>query len=113
MIPNVDIKIGELIEKVDIGSHTTSNAKLYHVKGNGKIIDSPGIREFGLWHYDSNKIHEGFTEIYDASSNCKFRDCLHQHNSKGCAVIAAATSTNGLIHPVRLENFRKLLENSM
>src|SRR5690606_15854563 len=55
--------VGNLSTARDKGTHTTTAARLYHLPGSGDLIDSPGIREFGLWHMDAGQIFEGFVDF--------------------------------------------------
>ena len=108
VMPSVDIRVGELTTKLQVGSHTTSNARLYHLPFGGDLIDSPGIREFGLWHLDEESIHRGFKEIHQASKSCKFRNCRHTEGEIGCAVRKNAEA--GLINMSRLRHYFDLVE---
>lgn len=65
ILPDENIRTGGLTQKIQMGSHTTSNARLYHLACGGDLIDSPGIREYGLWHLDERDIQEGFKEIFE------------------------------------------------
>lgn len=107
IIPSALAKVGDLVEKVDLGAHTTSNARLYRLPKGGNIIDSPGIREFGLWHYDGDTIRRGFREIHEESFRCKFNDCKHDTRSPGCAVREAISL--GKISRHRWVNYNKVL----
>lgn len=89
----------------NLGRHTTSNSTFYHLPAGGAIIDSPGVREFGLWHMPAEDIVQGFKEFRSFLSNCKFRDCDHQ-NTPGCALKKAAQE--GLISSDRLNNYVKI-----
>ncbi|MGI9250149.1 MAG: ribosome small subunit-dependent GTPase A [Pseudohongiellaceae bacterium] len=66
------------------GTHTTTTARLYHLV-NFNLIDSPGIREFGLDHIEEADIWRGFVEFRPFLGQCKYRDCSHQHEP-GCAL---------------------------
>ena len=57
----------------------------------GGIVDTPGIREYGIWHLTPDDIIAGFVELYPLAGDCQFRDCKHTHNSKGCALWEAVT----------------------
>lgn len=78
LLPDEDIRIGELSNSEAKGRHTTTNSQLYHFPFGGYCIDSPGIREFGLWHATRADILAGFPEIAEAAEQCKFRNCGHQ-----------------------------------
>lgn len=99
-------KVGGLSENREEGRHTTTTTDFYEIAQGTRILDSPGIREFGLDHYDQPLLERGFVEIAEAAAHCRFRDCNHT-NTPGCAVEAAAQS--GEIDPRRLENYRHLL----
>lgn len=91
------------------GTHTTSTTRFYHLPTGGALIDSPGIREFGLWHLQSSEIANGFIEFRNYISDCKFRNCQHTHEPD-CAVLKAVS--DGLIYTSRLESYHLLLENT-
>ncbi len=89
-----------------LGQHTTTAARLYHFPHGGAVIDSPGVREFGLWHLDPEHITSGFIEFRAFAGLCKFRDCKHD-NDPGCALREAVEQ--GLIAPTRFENYHQIL----
>ena len=90
------------------GKHTTTTSRLYALQGRGHIIDSPGIREFGLWHLSPDAIVEGLPEFRALASECRFRDCNHS-DSAGCAIIAAIE--DGRIHASRASSYRQVLDS--
>ena len=83
------------------GVHTTSVSTLYNTD-NMQLIDSPGIRDIGIDHLDSNEIIMGFSEILNFSKKCTFPRCSHK-NDEGCAVLNAVQ--NGDIEESRYKNF--------
>ena len=84
-----DARIGEISDSTGKGKHTTTTAYLYPLKNNqGHIIDSPGVREFGLIKLSAQDIFHGFIEFKPFIGYCKFRDCSHT-NEPGCALKAA------------------------
>lgn len=101
-------KIGALVKNTNIGSHTTSSARLFHLEGGGSVIDSPGIRELGVWHLSDESIKAGFFEIVELSKDCKFRNCQHNEDSLGCAVQKALKE--GAINHMRFTHMRSLLK---
>jgi ribosome biogenesis GTPase len=106
LLPEAAIKTGEL-SNIDLGSHTTTTARLYHLPQlHGDIIDSPGMREFPLWQQDLNTIASGFVEFKPFLHNCKYRNCLHVHEP-GCALRQAAEE--GKISSIRLASYQKIL----
>ncbi len=91
-----------------LGQHTTTAARLYHFPHGGDVIDSPGVREFGLWHLDAEQITHGFVEFHDYLGRCKYRDCKHD-TDPGCAIRQAVE--NGEIAESRFENYHRILES--
>jgi ribosome biogenesis GTPase len=67
------------------GRHTTTSSKIYDLPNGARIIDTPGIRELGLWNVSSDEIRHYFPEFDDFSRQCAFSDCSHTHEPR-CAV---------------------------
>jgi ribosome biogenesis GTPase len=86
------------------GRHTTSLRELFLVPGCGCLIDSPGVREIGLWG-EASALDATFQDIADLAGSCRFADCAHQ-SEPGCAVKAALES--GQLDPERYESYLKL-----
>lgn len=107
LLPDENIRIGELSEAEIKGRHTTTHSQLYAFPSGGFCIDSPGIREFGLWHASAEQVLSGFKEIHAASGMCKFRDCSH-NSEPGCAVKSAVD--RGDIHPERFQNYQLIIK---
>ncbi len=106
IMPNdTSIPTGSISEHSLLGCHTTSNSTLYHIPTGGDLIDSPGVREFGLWHMQPSEIARGYREFQGYISQCKFRNCNHL-DSPACAVINAVK--NKLISQKRYENYVKI-----
>ncbi|OQP31811.1 small ribosomal subunit biogenesis GTPase RsgA [Pantoea latae] len=91
-----------------LGQHTTTASRLYHFPHGGDVIDSPGVREFGLWHLEPEQITRGFVEFREFIGSCKFRDCKHG-NDPGCAIRAAVEA--GQIDRSRFDNYHRILES--
>lgn len=89
-----------------LGQHTTTAARLYHFPHGGDVIDSPGVREFGLWHLEPEQVTRGFVEFRDYLGDCKFRDCKHDADP-GCAIREAVE--RGDIAEERFENYHRIL----
>ncbi|HMW49209.1 MAG TPA: small ribosomal subunit biogenesis GTPase RsgA, partial [Cellvibrionaceae bacterium] len=106
LLPDEQIKIGELSEGVAKGRHTTTHARLYHFAGGGACIDSPGIREFGLGHLSPEQVAQGFVEFEGFLGQCKFRNCLHQQDP-GCALLHAREE--GVISSERFASYQQIL----
>lgn len=108
LMPELGLETKAVSENSGLGQHTTTVARLYHFPEGGDLIDSPGIREFGLWHMTPEQVCEGFVEFADYLGTCKFRDCKHK-DDPGCALVAAAE--DGKIHPDRLASFQRIMES--
>ena len=106
LMPELGLITQEVSENSGLGQHTTTVARLYHFDQGGDLIDSPGIREFGLWHLTPEQVCHGFIEFSEFLGSCKFRDCKHQQDP-GCALIAAAQQKK--IHPDRFTSFQRIL----
>jgi ribosome biogenesis GTPase len=89
------------------GRHTTTHRELVLLPGGGVLIDSPGLREVGLWQGDSDAdgVARTFPEITALVDQCRFADCTHRREP-GCAVLAAVA--DGRIGEERLASWRKL-----
>ncbi len=106
LMPELELVTKIVSENSGLGQHTTTVARLYHFNEGGDLIDSPGIREFGLWHLTPEQVCHGFIEFSDYLGYCKFRDCKHQ-TDPGCALISASEEEK--IHPKRLASFQRIL----
>jgi ribosome biogenesis GTPase len=100
-------RVGELSDHSRLGKHTTTNAQLFHFPAGGSVIDSPGIREFGLWHLNPSEVIKGYREFGPLLGQCRFSDCRHL-SEPGCALKAAAES--GEISQDRLDRYFMLLD---
>lgn len=105
LLPDAKLEVGDLSELSREGTHTTTKAKLFHLPDGGQLIDSPGIRDFSLWHIDVRQLEHGFIEIADQLGHCRFRDCKHE-NEPGCAIHAAVES--GAISQQRFSSYERI-----
>lgn len=108
LLPGIEISVGELSQKRKKGTHTTTTARLFHMPSGGDLIDSPGIREFGLWHISEDELLDGFVEFRPHLGYCKFRDCAHEQEP-GCAIRDALAS--GKIPPHRFESYLRIRQS--
>jgi len=108
LLPDQAIRIGDLSEASGQGRHTTTTTMLYHLPSGGDLIDSPGVREFGLFESDPQRIASGFVGFASLLGHCRFRDCRHRAEP-GCALSNAATQ--GTIDARRLESFHRIVDN--
>ncbi|NND69162.1 MAG: ribosome small subunit-dependent GTPase A [Halioglobus sp.] len=94
------------VQYTDEGMHGGTNAVLSHLPGGGSVIDSPGIREFGLWQLSLEEVSLGFREMRPYMGHCRFSNCSHLHEP-GCALIDALASGN--ISQARLDSYRHIV----
>lgn len=109
LAPEQEVRVGAISEASGHGRHTTSVARLYRLPGDGAIIDSPGVRAFGLGHLEPESIAAGFREFKPYLGRCRFRDCRHR-NEPGCALRTAAEE--GAIEARRLQHYLELVEEA-
>jgi len=102
------ILVNEVSDNLGLGQHTTTAARLYHFQKGGDVIDSPGVREFGLWHLAPEQITQGFVEFRPYIGHCKFRDCKHGSDPGGAIREAV---DNGEIAEERFDNYHRILES--
>jgi len=86
------------------GRHTTTHRELHLLDGGGVLVDTPGIREVGIWT-DTDAVAESFPDIDELAEHCRFRDCAHE-SEPGCAVRAAVA--DGRLAQERLDAWRAL-----
>ena len=99
--------VGPLSSGIDKGTHTTTAAQLFNLDIDGSIIDSPGIREFDLWHISMKEVENSFKEFSTYIGKCRFRNCRHSAEPD-CAIKEAVLS--GSIRESRLSSFRRIIE---
>ncbi|ACD31251.1 ribosome small subunit-dependent GTPase A [Francisella tularensis] len=97
----------EVSDSTKKGRHTTTCSTLYEINGSTNIIDSPGIREFGLWHISQEELFDGFLDFKKYKGMCQFRNCSHEEGSKGCEIVRQVSLGN--INPVRFKNYHRIL----
>lgn len=108
LMPGLAAATQEVSEVSGLGQHTTTVSRLYNLPEGGKLIDSPGIREFALWHLSPEEVTNGFIEFRPWLGRCKFRDCKHL-TDPGCAIQHAVAE--GEISPLRYESYQKILHS--
>ena len=106
LLPEVNLRVGPLSEVSGQGTHTTTTARLFHFPGGGELIDSPGIREFGLGHVSRADVEAGFIEFNDLIGTCRFRDCKHDREP-GCALLMALE--DGRVQQQRMNSYRSII----
>jgi len=108
--PGFRLKVGELSESTGKGRHTTSLAELMPLPYGGFVVDTPGLKEFGVWEASRDELEAAFPEIADRVEGCRFPDCSHLHEPD-CAVRELVES--GTITAQRLTSFHKILEEAL
>ena len=106
--PSLNLRTSIISEQNEQGQHTTTFAEMFDLADGAKIIDSPGIKGFGLIDIDKNEIGGYFNEIAKLSQNCKFNNCLH-NNEPSCAVKKAVDKNE--ISKSRYNNYLSLLNS--
>jgi len=106
LLPDHDIRVGDLSSAAGLGRHTTTAAALYHLPGGGRLIDSPGVREFHLGHLPQDAVANGFIEFAPLLGSCRFRDCSHSHET-GCAILESVE--RGDISTSRLASYHQIV----
>lgn len=110
MEPELDIETREVSLYNDKGVHTTTQGRLYQLDNNIRIIDTPGIRQLGLWQVGPEEIAYYFAEIAEAGEGCKFRDCTHTHEPQ-CGVKEAIDG--GAVSQARYDSYIRIREGML
>jgi len=105
--PGLDLKTAEISDSHKSGKHTTTFAEMFELDFGGFIIDTPGIRGFGITDMEEEPLFHYFPEVFRISAQCKFHNCIHV-NEPDCAVIQAVES--GDISSTRYRSYMNLLE---
>ena len=107
ILPKEEIKIGETSEATGEGKHTTTVSAFYHLKDNGIIIDSPGVRDFTPISKSIDEISYGFKDVRQFNGGCKFTNCSHR-NEPGCAMKQAVA--DGELDEQRFNNYLRMVD---
>lgn len=105
--PGLNLRTMEVSDMHKTGKHTTTHSELFKLKLGGYIIDTPGIKAFGMLEMEPWEISHYFVEIFKISENCQYNNCSHTHEP-GCAVKEAVE--NYQIAPSRFRSYLGLLE---
>jgi ribosome biogenesis GTPase len=106
--PNLNLRTNNISVQHSQGQHTTTNAELYDLDFGAKIIDTPGIRGFGIVDFKKSDIKNYFPEFYKLVNQCKFNDCMHVNEPK---CIVKKFVEEGKIANSRYENYLQILED--
>ena len=116
LLPDANIKEGEVSLATSKGTHTTSVSRLYHINSQqqshniekASLIDSPGVREFGLWAINKTDVIHGFIELQQQTQYCHFRNCKHL-NEPNCGLLKALDE--GIISEQRLDSYHRIVDS--
>ena len=103
------MKTSEIREEDSRGRHTTTSRNLIMLPNGAMIIDTPGMRELGMWNAEAG-IEKTFSDIEELSQMCKYSDCTHT-NEPGCKILEAIE--NGELSQERFEQYLKLQKESL
>lgn len=107
--PGLGLRVGDVGRKTRKGRHTTTLVELFQLDIGGEVVDTPGIREVGLWGVDTEELEHYFPEMADYIDKCKYNNCIHLHEP-GCAVREAVSS--GEIETFRHQSYITLRQES-
>ena len=107
LLPHRDIDVGKLSAASGLGKHTTTSTTLYHLPQSGRLIDSPGVRDFHLASVPNEELGHGFREFHPYLGQCRFNNCRHL-SEPGCAINTAVAE--GHILERRMASYRRLLD---
>lgn len=105
LFPGLELRVGEISDSVNKGRHTTVGGYLHPLPGGGYVVDTPGLREVGLWGVPASVIEQCFPEIRALLGQCRFADCAHR-TEPGCMVREAVT--RGEVADSRYASYLKL-----
>lgn len=104
--PGLGLRVNQVSRTTGKGKHTTSHLEMFALDGGGAIVDTPGVREFGLWDVDGRDLAWFFPELRPFVGQCKFGLDCHHDEEPGCAVRQAVSS--GLVSPYRYKSYLRL-----
>lgn len=107
--PGLSLRTAEVSRRSGAGRHTTTSAEMFPLNDGGFVVDTPGLRDIGLWAVDPMELGAAFPEFAQWIPSCRFDNCRHVQEPR-CAVSDAAAS--GKISQTRLDSYRRLLEEA-
>jgi len=107
IFPELNLRTKEVSDWSGKGMHTTTFAEMFDLPSGGKVIDTPGLREFGLVDIEKHELSHYFPEMRKRLQNCQFNNCMHI-NEPGCAIKDALN--NGEIHVDRYVSYMTILD---
>ena len=109
LLPGKELKTGEISDWSDKGKHTTTFAEMFQLPFGGYLIDTPGIRELGVFDIEKQELGRLFPEIRKLMSSCRFHNCRHI-NEPGCAVLNALE--NGELESSRYDSYLSIYNDN-
>ncbi|MDD2960897.1 MAG: ribosome small subunit-dependent GTPase A [Muribaculaceae bacterium] len=109
ILPDLNIKTGDVSTTHHTGMHTTTFSQMYRLESGGYLIDTPGVKGFGTIDFKSQEVAHYFPEIFKISENCKYNNCTHTHEP-GCAVLKAVEEA--YISGSRYSSYLSIMEDS-
>ncbi|MBR3914868.1 MAG: ribosome small subunit-dependent GTPase A [Bacteroidales bacterium] len=106
--PNLNVRVGEISDVHEKGKHTTTFSQMFPLSFGGYIIDSPGIKEFGLYDMEKETLAQRFPEMRNLMHECKFSNCTHLHEPH-CAIKDAVE--NNVIADWRYNDYCSMMED--
>lgn len=108
---SLDLRTADVHAASGQGAHTTTTVSLLRLPwgDRGYLVDTPGIREFGLWRMEPSEVGHWFRDLARHLGECRFNDCLHRETEPGCAVKAAVEA--GEIAAWRYESYLRILKS--
>lgn len=110
LVPDAEVRIGEISRFLDSGRQSTIASRLYVVDPTSEIVDTPGVSEFGLAGLGAREIAACFREFSSHAARCRFQDCRHL-SEPGCAVREATLC--GAVHPRRLALYQRIVQQEL
>lgn len=108
--PGLALRTGEISEKSQTGRHTTVAAEMHPLTGGGFVVDTPGLRDVGLWGMEPGEVVSAFPDLTEHAANCRFPNCRHLREPD-CAVIRAVRA--GELAESRLQSYQQLLAEAL
>ncbi len=108
LIPGLDLRTAAISTTHQTGMHTTTFSEMFSLPGGGYIIDTPGVKGFGIIDFDRYEVAHFFPEIFKTSADCRYGNCTHTHEP-GCAVLEAVADNH--IAASRYASYMSILED--
>ena len=108
--PGLRLRTGPVSERTRGGRHITVAAEMHPLDAGGYVVDTPGLRDIGLWRIEPSEVADAFPELRALRGACRFDDCRHLEEP-GCAVVEAAK--DGDLDGTRLDSYRALLQEAI